>query len=31
MPEEALLKIDITIGEPRPAGLPRLHVALSSK
>lgn len=31
MPEEALLKIDITVGEPQPSRLPRLQVALSSK
>jgi hypothetical protein len=31
MPEESLLKVDVTVGEPREEGLPLLAVALSSK
>jgi hypothetical protein len=32
MPEEALLRVDVTVAEPQPAALlPRIHVALSAK
>jgi len=31
MPEEALLKVDITVAEPRPGGLPLVHTTISSK
>jgi len=31
MPEEALLKVDVTVAETRPLGLPIVHAAISSK
>jgi hypothetical protein len=31
MPEEALLKVDVTVAEPRATGRPIVHTALSSK